>query len=45
VTLEGTRIVATSRGRLMLRIIAMCFDRYLHAQANADTRPRHSRAI
>ena len=28
-TFDGSRIVATSRGRLMLRIIAMCFDRYL----------------
>ena len=45
VRLEGTRIVATSRGRLMLRIIAMCFDRYLPVQASADIRPRHSRAI
>ena len=24
------RITATSRGRLLLRIIAACFDRYLH---------------
>jgi oxygen-independent coproporphyrinogen-3 oxidase len=39
------RIVATSRGRLMLRIIAMCFDRYLLAQPAAATAPRHSRAL
>ena len=42
---EGLQIVATSRGRLMLRIIAMCFDRYLPMQAASETRPRHSRAI
>jgi oxygen-independent coproporphyrinogen-3 oxidase len=41
----GERIVATSRGRLMLRIIAMCFDRYLPTQSAAETRPRHSRAL
>jgi len=29
VRLEGGRILATSRGRLLLRNIAMCFDRYL----------------
>jgi oxygen-independent coproporphyrinogen III oxidase len=29
VVLERSRISATSRGRLLLRIIAMCFDRYL----------------
>jgi oxygen-independent coproporphyrinogen-3 oxidase len=45
VTLNGSRIVATSRGRLMLRIIAMCFDRYLPAHVSQDVRPRHSRAI
>ena len=28
-TVERSRILATSRGRLLLRIIAMCFDRYL----------------
>jgi oxygen-independent coproporphyrinogen-3 oxidase len=26
-----TRITATSRGRLLLRIIAACFDHYLHS--------------
>ncbi len=38
------RITTTSRGRLLLRNIAMCFDRYLEQPA-ADTRPRFSRAI
>jgi len=45
VEMKGARIVATSRGRLMLRIIAMCFDRYLPTQSAAATRPRHSRAL
>ena len=45
VEFSGGRIVATSRGRLMLRIIAMCFDRYLHAQRLSETLPRHSRAL
>ncbi|MEO8740923.1 MAG: hypothetical protein ABI537_14640 [Casimicrobiaceae bacterium] len=29
VCVEAQRIVATSQGRLLLRNIAMCFDRYL----------------
>jgi len=41
VTVEPGRIAATSRGRFLLRIIAMCFDRYL-ATSQA---PRYSRAI
>jgi oxygen-independent coproporphyrinogen-3 oxidase len=45
VEFDGPRIVATSRGRLMLRIIAMCFDRYLPAQSASETQPRHSRAL
>jgi oxygen-independent coproporphyrinogen-3 oxidase len=43
---EPSRIVATSRGRLLLRIIAMCFDRYLNQSAESRaTRPRYSRVI
>ncbi|MGE4367952.1 oxygen-independent coproporphyrinogen III oxidase [Thermomonas sp.] len=38
------RICATSRGRLLLRNIAMCFDRYL-TPPDPDARPRFSRAI
>jgi oxygen-independent coproporphyrinogen-3 oxidase len=46
VKLEPGRIVATSRGRLLLRIIAMCFDRYLNPAAqSASARPRYSRVI
>ncbi|HWS79091.1 MAG TPA: oxygen-independent coproporphyrinogen III oxidase [Thermomonas sp.] len=41
---ERDRIAVTSRGRLLLRNIAMCFDRYLD-QPVADARPRFSRAI
>lgn len=33
VTITPLRIAATSRGRLLLRIIAMCFDRHLTQQA------------
>ena len=40
---DNRSILATSRGRLLLRIIAMCFDRYLHS-ARSGT-PRYSRAI
>jgi oxygen-independent coproporphyrinogen-3 oxidase len=42
VELLDTHIVATSRGRLLLRMIAMCFDNYLHTKAE---RPRHSRVV
>ena len=42
---SAERIVATSRGRLMLRIIAMCFDRYLSTQPASATGPRHSHAL
>jgi oxygen-independent coproporphyrinogen-3 oxidase len=42
VTMMSQRITATSRGRLLLRIIAMCFDAYL---ADAAAPVRYSRAI
>ena len=38
------RISVTARGRLLLRNIAMCFDRYLDAPGDVVT-PRFSRAI
>jgi len=44
VEIEPGRITATSHGRLLLRNIAMCFDRYLDQPA-IDTKPRFSRAI
>jgi oxygen-independent coproporphyrinogen-3 oxidase len=43
---ECSRIAVTSRGRPLLRIIAMCFDRYLTDPAEtALDRPRYSRVI
>jgi oxygen-independent coproporphyrinogen-3 oxidase len=45
VTVDAERIVATSRGRLLLRIIAMCFDRYLNESDSQVGEPRFSRAI
>jgi oxygen-independent coproporphyrinogen III oxidase len=46
VTRDARRIAATSRGRLLLRVIAMCFDRYLETGAQAAVvRPRYSRVI
>ena len=44
VRIEPQRIVATSRGRLLLRNMAMCFDRYLDRPANVAS-PQFSRAI
>ncbi len=44
VRIEPDRILVTSRGRLLLRNIAMCFDRYLD-QPVTDAQPRFSRAI
>jgi oxygen-independent coproporphyrinogen-3 oxidase len=41
---QPDRIRATSRGRLLLRNIAMCFDAYLEQPA-AVAAPRFSRAI
>jgi oxygen-independent coproporphyrinogen-3 oxidase len=45
VEFEPNRILATSRGRLLLRIIAMCFDRYLNPTTLANAGPRYSRVI
>ena len=43
VEIDPRRIAASSRGRLLLRIIAACFDRYLHAPSAAPA--RFSKAI
>src|SRR4249919_4027015 len=43
IELAPTSIRATSRGRLLLRIIAACFDRYLHEAPAEPT--RYSKAI
>jgi oxygen-independent coproporphyrinogen-3 oxidase len=46
VRLEPRRILATTQGRLLLRNIAMCFDRYLDPpQDDTGATPRFSRAI
>jgi oxygen-independent coproporphyrinogen III oxidase len=39
------RIAATSRGRPLLRIIAMCFDRYLPTAVAGANQTRYSRVI
>ena len=44
VRIEADRIAVSSHGRLLLRNIAMCFDRYLEKPV-ADNAPRFSRAI
>ncbi len=45
VRIKPGKIVATSQGRLLLRNIAMCFDRYLHEKPSIDAPVRFSRAI
>jgi oxygen-independent coproporphyrinogen-3 oxidase len=44
-TLTARSITATPRGRLLLRVIAMCFDRYLDATPLPAARPQFSRVI
>lgn len=45
VSVKPGRIAATSRGRLLLRIIAGCFDRYLDQPGLKEMRPRYSRVV
>lgn len=45
VTVTARSIEATARGRLLLRVIAMCFDRYLDAARVPEARPQFSRVI
>jgi oxygen-independent coproporphyrinogen III oxidase len=45
VSLTSRSITATARGRLLMRVIAMCFDRYLDAAALPEARPQFSRVI
>jgi len=45
VTITNRSITATARGRLLLRVIAMCFDRYLDAVTLPAARPQFSRVI
>lgn len=45
VTIEPNRIAATSQGRLLLRIVAACFDRYLDQSLPREKIPRYSRVV
>ena len=45
VELDRQRIEATERGRLLLRLIAMCFDRYLQAARSPAAAPRYSKIV
>jgi oxygen-independent coproporphyrinogen-3 oxidase len=45
VAVAGGYISATPRGRLLMRVIAMCFDRYLQPQQTVEGRPRFSRVV
>ena len=45
VRIEPRRIQATARGQLLLRLIAMCFDRYLHAARASSGPPRYSKVV
>ncbi len=45
VEIDGERLTVTSRGRYLLRMIAMCFDRYANTPVAQAERPRHSRVV
>jgi len=45
VVVSGNFIMATPRGRPLLRVIAMCFDRYLEAPTQSEKRPAFSKLI
>lgn len=45
VTVSTREIKATDRGQLLLRLLAMCFDRYLGPRTDAAEPPRFSRVI
>ncbi len=45
VEITATHIVATSKGRYLLRIIAMCFDNYLTSPNSHGDSPRFSKAV
>jgi oxygen-independent coproporphyrinogen-3 oxidase len=44
-TIVGDYILATPRGRMLLRVIAMCFDRYLQPRGAVEERPRFSKVL
>jgi oxygen-independent coproporphyrinogen-3 oxidase len=45
ITMEEHRIATTSRGRYLLRVVAMCFDRYFQNPTRVDHAARYSNAI
>jgi oxygen-independent coproporphyrinogen III oxidase len=45
VTAVGSFIMVTPRGRLLLRAVAMCFDRYLQAPLAAAAQPKFSKVV
>jgi oxygen-independent coproporphyrinogen-3 oxidase len=45
ITIGDRHIAATSPGRYLLRIIAMCFDRYLQSQCESGIPARFSKAV
>jgi len=45
VTVVGSVISVTPRGRLLVRAVSMCFDRYLNAAANLGEQPRYSKVV
>ena len=45
VEIDARRIAATARGRLLLRSLAMCFDRYLGEARGTSAAPRYSRVV
>ncbi len=45
VTIVGGYIFATPRGRLLMRVIAMCFDGYLAAKPRNEGQPRFSNVV
>jgi oxygen-independent coproporphyrinogen-3 oxidase len=44
-TIVGNYICTTPRGRLLMRVIAMCFDRYLQPPAVAGVQARFSKVV
>jgi len=45
VAMDERRILASTRGRLVLRNIAMCFDRYLNRRDATGSAPRFSKVL
>ncbi len=45
ISIDERRIAATSRGRYLLRIIAMCFDRYVQPECKSSHPATFSKAI